>query len=52
MGCECGKFSADFVAISIPPALNLETVLDYLDYLGTQSIADYECGKIAQQIAE
>ena len=48
MGCTYEKFSSTFISINIPITLNIETVLNYLEYLSTQEIADYEYGKILQ----
>lgn len=48
MGCECEKFSSTFIAINIPITTNIEIILDYLEYLSSKEIADYEYGKISQ----
>lgn len=48
MGCDCEKFSSNFISINIPITLNIEIVLNYLEYLSSKEIADYEYGKISQ----
>lgn len=48
MGCEYEKFSSTFLSLNIPITLNIEVVLNYLEYLSAKEIADYEYGKISQ----
>lgn len=48
MGCDYEKFSSNFLAINIPITTNIEVVLNYLEYLSSKEIADYEYGKITQ----
>lgn len=48
IGCDFEKFSSNFISINIPITLNIEIVLNYLEYLSSKEIADYEYGKISQ----